>query len=225
MEENSLRLILLVVGVIILLGIYFYDVLKKRKNREEESFDASDEIERVEPVIKDEKPFSAVYDEKELPSQIDQKESGASVRSVEEIPVAEPAFVVQLAIIPVKGDVLSGSVLLSAFTRLGLEFGDMGIFHCYERQNGIEKQRFHVANLLEPGTFPVGSMGDFESTGIILFFQATDSVEATASFDSMLTVSQQLSQTLEATLVGADMSELTLEKISDIQAKLSDLSD
>jgi hypothetical protein len=31
MEENSLRLILLIVGVFILLGIYYYDVLQKKK--------------------------------------------------------------------------------------------------------------------------------------------------------------------------------------------------
>ncbi len=231
MEQNSLRLILLVVGIAILIGIYLYDVLQRKRAQEMEQFDLPDNDERISPVMSDGPSFSAVFDEqqavepvKEVERVMDDEQDVPADTKPEEIPVVEQAPVVQLAILPEVGNKLSGSALLDAFTGLNLEFGDMGIFHCYERHDGVEIQRFHVANILEPGTFPVGSMSDFESTGIVLFFQANDSGDPELAFESMLNVAEQLSRSLEAKLLDAEMNELTIDKITDIQSQLAGLS-
>jgi len=115
---------------------------------------------------------------------------------------------------------MAGGELVTAFTEVELEFGDMGIFHCYKRLDGVENQLFHVANLLEPGTFPVGSMSDFQSTGIILFFQVSDLIDPHEAFDSMLNTARELSQRFSARLVDETMEELSLDKIADIQTRL-----
>ena len=244
MEESSLRLVLLGVGAAILAGIYFYDVIQRKARQRKER---PDDFAVVEPVMAKEATFSAVYEDMEKPSDdVAQKEVGSldtdaeslkanvAVDSLDadltlpktnkEVPVAEQALVIQLAVLPKDGECFSGAALLDAFTGLNLEFGDMGIFHCYERQGGTEVKRFHVANILEPGTFPVGNMADFESTGIVLFFQTNDSVDCELAFDSMLNAAKQLSQQFDAMLAGGDMKELTMGGISDIQSQLADLS-
>lgn len=230
MEENSLRLILLLVGIVILMGIYFYDVLQKKKNDEVEELNMPGRDERVEPVINGESAFSAVFEGQQEASSVGQAEpevlnadEAAPEIEQEDIPVAEQAPVIQLAVLSREGTVLSGTALLDGFTRLNLEFGDMGIFHRYERQDGVEVQQFHVANILEPGTFPVGSMADFESTGIVLFFQANDAVNPEEAFENMLDVALQLSQSFDARLVDSEMNELMPDKITRIQAQLANL--
>ena len=230
MEENSLRLILLIVGVFILLGIYYYDVLQKKKAIQEDDFEHSLNR-RVDPVVETDSDFSAVYEEQQIQTvaedttQKEPKESDFTpALDDDDVPVAEQIPVVQLAVLPIQGQVLAGKDLLEAFTQLNLEFGDMGIFHRYERYNGVETQQFHVANILEPGTFPVGSMNDFESTGIVLFFQASDMVNAEEAFENMLDVARQLSQCLKAKLVDAEMNELVPEKIVEIQSRLAPFS-
>ncbi|MGB0238587.1 MAG: cell division protein ZipA C-terminal FtsZ-binding domain-containing protein [Cycloclasticus sp.] len=230
MEESSLRLILLIVGVFILLGIYYYDVLQKKKAIQEDGFEHSLNR-RVDPVVETDSDFSAVYEEQQIQTFVEdtrQKELKESdftpTLSDDDVPVAEQIPVVQLAVLPIQGQLLGGKDLLDAFTQLNLEFGDMGIFHRYERYNGVETQQFHVANILEPGTFPVGSMNDFESTGIVLFFQASDMANPEEAFENMLDVARQLSQCLKANLVDAEMKELVPEKIVEIQSRLAPFS-
>jgi len=233
MEENSLRLILLLVGVVILMGIYFYDMLQKKKAVKTEEFDNSSFSERVDPVMGNEPSFSAVFEDLDLPvspfesevESVELKEPDFSPTvKVEEVPVAEQALVIQLVVLPKEGASLLGTDLLDAFTTLNLEFGDMGIFHSYERHEGNETQQFHVANILEPGTFPVGSMAEFESTGVILFFQASDIANPDEAFENMLNVARELSQRLDARLVDAEMNELMPDKIMSIQSQLANLS-
>ncbi len=231
MEENSLRLILLGVGVTILVGIYFYDVLQKKVRRRANESDSFTAGESVESVMSNGTPFSAVYEEAAINDAAPQAEHDSVKGPVElpesakeDVPVAQQALVIQLTVLPKGGSSFSGTALLDAFSALNLEFGDMGIFHCYERHDGVEVKRFHVANILEPGTFPVGSMDDFESTGVVLFFQANDSVNPELAFESMLTLAKQLSERFDAILAAGDMQELSVSGISDIQSQLAGLS-
>lgn len=238
MEESSLRWILLVVGIVILAAIYLFDVLQKRSRRDEEDFDQVVTEEKIEPsLIEDidhattEETFVEEISAEELndddmegvESNIDIDIDKAPVDSQSQdstVPVAEQAMVIQLAVLAKQGEPMLGVELVAAFTELELEFGDMGIFHCYKRLGGVENQLFHVANLLEPGTFPVGSMSDFRSTGIVLFFQVSDLIDSHEAFDSLLNTARELSQRFNARLVDETMVELSLDKIADIQARL-----
>ncbi|ORU92602.1 MAG: hypothetical protein A6F72_05175 [Cycloclasticus sp. symbiont of Poecilosclerida sp. N] len=217
MEENSLRLILLGVGVIILVGIYVYDVVQKKARRQSEVVDG--------PIISGKAPFSAAVVDEEI-ADAQQAKTSEKVSEADEnatTPHTEQALVVQLTVIAKSGSSMTGTALQNAFTALDLKFGDMGIFHRYERHDGVEIKRFHVANILEPGTFPISSMADFESTGVVLFFQASDSPNPEQVFESMLNTAKQLSQILGATLAGSNMKDLTLKDISVIQSQLGDM--
>tara|TARA_R110002111_G_scaffold77334_3_gene122854 strand:- start:62354 stop:63061 length:708 start_codon:yes stop_codon:yes gene_type:complete len=233
MEESSLRWVLLVVGIVILAAIYLFDVLQKRSRRDEADSDRFFTEEKIEPsliqtiddtatdqALAEEIPAGVFDNDREGMESVTAKASLDSQAEDLAVPVAEQASVIQLAVLAKQGEAMSGVDLVTAFTEVELEFGDMGIFHCYKRLDGVENQLFHVANLLEPGTFPVGSMSDFQSTGIILFFQVSDLIDPHEAFDSMLNTARELSQRFSARLVDETMEELSLDKIADIQTRL-----
>ena len=144
---------------------------------------------------------------------------------VEEVPVAQQALVVQLLVVAKPGSVMAGSELLAAFANLELEFGDMGVFHRYQSLDGADKTEcFHVANMLEPGTFPVDSMAEFSSTGLVLFFQSSDVVGSEQVFEDMLSAARALAKLFDASLIDAEMNELIDEKIAEIRSRLQGLS-
>ena len=114
--------------------------------------------------------------------------------------------------------------MLSAFSDLGLEYDDMGIYHRAEQLDDKCLPLFYIANRLEPGTFPVGQMEGFESTELVLFFQTSATLDAGKAFMEMLDVAGDLSQRFDATLLSDNMKELSIEKISSIQSELSELA-
>ena len=236
MEENSLRLILLGVGILVLLAIYGYDFFKKKSLSRVELVDAMQEGEvdhaplstggfSAIPVdtitddnvsITDEDnaplmPSNEALDESELPQD-------------EHVPIAKQAMVVQLIVLAKDGLPMKGGLLLNAFSELGLEYDDIGIFHRTEQLDNKRLPLFYIANRLEPGTFPVGQMEGFESTELVLFFQTSASLDAGKAFMEMLDVAGDLSQRFGATLLSDDMQELSMEKISRIQSELPELA-
>ncbi|PCI21595.1 MAG: cell division protein ZipA [Piscirickettsiaceae bacterium] len=231
MEETALRLLLIVIGLFVLFGIYFYDRIK---NRSKQDNDFINEASKVQPVIVDEMTEVDEYSASSASNKIDvplddaleefnadSSNPQSSRLQAEAIPVVEQAPVIQLLVVPANDTAIAGVALLNVFTALNLEFGDMGIFHRYRREQGVETQVFHVANILEPGTFPVGNMSDFETKGVVLFFQASQTVDSNLSFDDMLESARELCQRFECNLLNAAKQELTFEKIDDIRELLA----
>ncbi|MEW5008675.1 MAG: cell division protein ZipA C-terminal FtsZ-binding domain-containing protein [Cycloclasticus sp.] len=242
MEENSLRLVLLGLGVFILVGIYFYDVWQKKYRLKLAERDEGQSEEKIEPVFAMEVAAQASFENEPViapvekvtePVEIDVKPVEVATEEiveveaepVEEVPVAQQALVVQLLVVAKSGSVMAGSELLAAFSELELEFGDMGVFHRYQSLDGADKAEcFHVANMLEPGTFPVDSMAEFSSTGLVLFFQSSDVVGSEQVFEDMLTAARALAELFDASLIDAEMNELIDEKIAEIRSRLQGLS-
>ena len=274
MEENSLRLVLLGLGVFILVGIYFYDVWQKKYRLKLTERDDVGSEEKIEPVFSMEaaaeasfenEPVIAPVEKVTMPVEVVIEEMSGAVdieaepvesateevsgaveigtesvevsaeeiveaveveaEPVEEVPVAQQALVVQLLVVAKSGSVMAGSELLAAFSELELEFGGMGVFHRYQSLEGADKAEcFHVANMLEPGTFPVDSMAEFSSTGLVLFFQSSDVVGPEQVFEDMLTAARALAELFDASLIDAEMNELIDEKIAEIRSRLQGMS-
>jgi len=235
MEENSLRLVLLGVGVVILVGIYLYDGWQKKRRLTLAERKSADREEKVEPFIASEEVLQPSIENEPViqePSlqEVDTIESVKvapdpdPVAVIEDIPVAQQAMVVQLAVIAKPELTMAGEELKGMFTQLGLEYGDMDVFHGYHGQGDERIQSFHVTNILEPGTFPNDSMAGFESTGLMLFFQTSDAVDSIAVFNDMLTTAKALAERFNARLVDAEMNELVDEKIETIRSQLNGLS-
>ncbi len=102
---------------------------------------------------------------------------------------------------------LSGPAIEKACGSLHLVMGDMSIFHCHDGRNG--QVLFSLANMVEPGVFPAGEMGDFDTPGLTLFTQLPGPRDGVAIFDQMLTVARRLAELLGAECQDDQHNKLT----------------
>lgn len=118
--------------------------------------------------------------------------------------------VVQLSVVAVDDAFFTGGELEDAFDYVGLRYGEMGIFHRYGDDN---KVLFSVASMVEPGTFPVNDMLNFESPGVVLFFQASHVDDPVDVFDNLVTCCHELAIRLNGVEWDAERRPLTTGKI------------
>lgn len=113
-----------------------------------------------------------------------------------------------------------GPILLGAVADAGLEFGDMQIFHRYESGTGPERLMFSLANVREPGVFDLSAMENFTTDGLVLFFQVPGQVDALKAFEAMVAAARALADSLDATIYDATHSVLTNQTISHIREEV-----
>ncbi len=90
-----------------------------------------------------------------------------------------------------KGQKLKGEQLHRLFDELGLEFGDMNIFHHFAsnenpRLRSSKQPVFSVANSHEPGTFPDAGLDAFETDGLSFFMRLPNPIDGDKAFDQLL---------------------------------------
>lgn len=118
--------------------------------------------------------------------------------------------VVQLSVVAVDDAFFTGGELEDAFEHAGLRYGEMGIFHRYSADHEV---LFSVASMVEPGTFPVNDMLNFESPGVVLFFQASQVDDPVEVFDELVTCCHELAIRLNGVEWDAERRPLTTGKI------------
>lgn len=87
-------------------------------------------------------------------------------------------------------------VLLS----VGLGVNDQGI---YTKLDTMNKEYIHVANVIEPGTFPsteADSFKTFSTPGIALIMELPTSVKSVAAMDDMILIARKVSQKMNGRL-------------------------
>jgi cell division protein ZipA len=219
---DNMRWILLLVGAVIVLGIYVAGRLQEwRKSRP-----APRPAERrVAPRTRELEPGLEQIDDIGSDDNVDAElerlgqlltEDAAPVREPEvvEVRAARPEpvpcdkvfslFVLAPARVPFRGP-----MLLGALQAAGLEYGDMQIFHRTEMIDGQEKHLFSVANIREPGTLDPAVMDNFTTEGVALFLQVPGAVDAVRAFDAMLESARILANKLDGTVCDATRSVMT----------------
>ncbi|XSG84928.1 MAG: cell division protein ZipA [Methylohalobius sp. ZOD2] len=118
--------------------------------------------------------------------------------------------VIQVSVAAPPGRPFQGPALAKAFADLGLEYGDMEIFHAYQ---GDEIQ-FSVASLVKPGTFPIDAMDDFQTRGLTLFIQPPLVKRPSEAFERMISACHTLAQRFGGSEWDDRRQPLTAVKIS-----------
>jgi len=115
----------------------------------------------------------------------------------------------------------SGSELLSTMTDAGLRYGDMDIFHMHQQPDGSGPVLFSVANMMEPGTFDMQSMGDFHSPGVAMFMRLPGPVDGERAFDKMLATGRLMAQQVDGELKDETRSTLTQQTIGHLRERIT----
>jgi len=118
-----------------------------------------------------------------------------------------------------KGQTCRGQLLLDTAVSLGLRYGAMKIFHRHTEKDGSGPVLFSMANLLNPGTFDLNTMGDMQSVGVTLFMTPNELEEPVDAFDIMLETAEKLAQELQLNLKDESRSSMTKQTIDHYRQK------
>jgi cell division protein ZipA len=114
-------------------------------------------------------------------------------------PAAYNPDIIVLQIQSFPGKPYMGYELLQTLLSMELHFGEMNIFHRYDKnhdKNGKSNILFSVAAATAEGTFPIDDMGDFKCIGLVLYMDLKYKLKLMMRFDLMLDVARQLIEEL-----------------------------
>ena len=195
---DGLRWLLLLFGLVVIAGVYFYS-RKERSKPDSESADRP----RVAPTIGGEPQSDEAQSDNDAESITDVDEG-------EEVPDT-PQKIVTLRIIGRDGGTFRGDDLILSLRGIGLRHGKFGIFH---RIDGDDESRtiFSAASLIEPGSFDLANIKDQEIPGISLFMVLPGPIDGVEAFDMMMDAARALAQGLDAEMLDESGSTLSIQR-------------
>lgn len=241
LDTQTLRILLGVIGAIIIAAVYIWgsykdkliDFILQRGEFDELGLDEKPRKPQPKPIVTS-GGISAVKDQ-DPPMSFDNLEDNEYF-SMEESPEPapkEPAptethrtaplgapFLIQISIVAYDDGYFDGIELRDALEDSRLIYGDMGIYHRYDRD--LRVPLFSIASLVEPGTFPIKDMENFQCPGIVLFFQPPQVDDPLAVFDDLVTTCHELSVRLGGEEWDEKRQPLSQEKILQMRARLKE---
>lgn len=199
---DTLRISLIVIGVIVVLFIYFW--MRRANSRRGQI------RERIEPVLEQRPDFgrkviedeSVMFAESSLGSAPEPEPA-----SVQPAPKAEPQMnIVALHVLAREGRQFRGLAVVQAANRAGLRFGDMSIFH-HEATDMLPHQ-FSMANMVEPGTFDLDALEGFATPGVLFFMDMSRQRQPLAAAEFMLETALRIGNDLDGVVADGRRNRL-----------------
>jgi len=166
-------------------------------------------------------PDTAVDDSDAADVLFDEPSKNDTAETTEAEPEAESgrknSGIIVLYILSKPNQKLSGSQINSAAQAMGLQFGEMNIFH-YQPGNRIV---FSLANMLEPGSFDPDTIHDLKTSGVTIFMQISGN-DPLDDLTEMLQRSYQLAGLLDARLCNHKREPLTEQDAENYRSQVRD---
>ena len=200
---DGLRWLLLLFGLLVIAGVYFYSRREKVKPKPE-----AKSAGRVEPTLEvgeavEAEPVDAAEDSAAVDESPDEEtpEKGERV----------PQKIVTLRLVARDGGAFRGDELVLSLRGIGMRHGKFGIFHRYDGNNE-DNTVFSAASLVEPGSFDLTNIKEQELPGISLFLILPGPVEAAEAFDMMMAAARAVAQALDGELLDESGSTLSIQR-------------
>jgi cell division protein ZipA len=223
---DTLRWVILLIGIVIVLGIYIFSTWQSRKRSEPDASQSRRRSERVPvDVLFDDYPGNAVVDaELESLGKLIAEDAGPLGHAETPAPPVyiQPDKVVTLFVLAPSGVPFPGSFIMDAMNDARLQYGEMQIFHRQEEDRDGRRTLFSVANIVEPGTFDPDAMESFSTPGLVLFLTLPGPFDAVRAFDAMVEAARSLAKSLKGTVCDATRSVLTNQTIGHMREDIID---
>ena len=234
MDPIHLRIILIVVGLLLLVGIYLFG--RPRKPDQGKRTGQRRSGGRVDPVIdgaggdgaerEPELTDEAMQTELELLERTLAGTAGTAPPAAErgERPGARAdegyERIVTLFVAAREGEMLYGSDIVVAAEKAGLVFGHMNIFHRMVDGHPEQGPIFSVANMVKPGNFDMGRIAQLQTPGLSLFMTLPGPLPALDAWETMLPTSQRLAELLDAVVLDEQRNTLGRQRIAHLRDQL-----
>jgi cell division protein ZipA len=161
---TELRWILVLLGLAVVAGIYLWG--RQRTSQPTRS----DNRGRVEPKLEESADWHDTVSDVEFGTQsqrpLGQEPSTQDIEHSDSDFAREPSRILVIHVRAAKGSSFSGDELLGALKNEGLSLGDKGAF---EFPSDSGEPLYTVANMVEPGIFPIDAGAGFTTEGITAF--------------------------------------------------------
>ncbi|MFQ5661154.1 MAG: cell division protein ZipA [Gammaproteobacteria bacterium] len=119
----------------------------------------------------------------------------------------------------------NGRKILDAVNAVGMEYGDMNIFHHYGiGQMHLDRPLFSLADMFEPGVFDLHRIDSHNTRGLSLFLRLPLPVDGEVVFELMLNTAQRLADMLGGEVRAANHSLINDAHINAIRHNISHLT-
>jgi len=208
---DGLRWLLLLFGLLVVVGVYFYS---RRERDRKQSRGRASQPERVEPSLDagnatadtelQEEHFAGESDEAPDTHNLSSAETG------ERKPHPRQK-IVTMRLVAKKHGSFAGDDLILNLRGAGMRHGRFGIFHRYD---GEDEKRviFSAASLVEPGSFDLENVKDQKIPGISLFMVLPGPLDGCQAFDLMMETGRSLTKALHAELLDESGSTLSIQR-------------
>ncbi|MGD8384421.1 MAG: cell division protein ZipA [Lysobacterales bacterium] len=237
MDITTFRWILVIVGLIIVAGIFLLGKPDNRRRPRASRKRTKPERQKREPKLFGsggrEEPGDGQHaddgEQTELPigsarAGDDRVEPslGPAEERQDEPPQPLPDKIVTLFIQARDNHLITGVELLDVAIKAGLVFGYRDIFHRIDENDDNDPPRplFSMANLTKPGTFNKTSWSTLETHGVTVFMTLPGPRAALDAWDAMLATSRRLAELLHADLLDESRRPLTRERTLEIKEEL-----
>lgn len=141
-------------------------------------------------------------------------------------PATPPDGLIALYLLTDDKTEIRGPELVRALNAVGMRFGEMDIFHHHGPGDlNSETPVFSAANMFEPGTFDLGRIEAFRTTGLVLFLQLPGPLDGPVAFELLLNSAQRLSELTGMTLCGDPRTQLDADAIARLRTHAAHFGD
>jgi cell division protein ZipA len=241
MDANTIRLILIVVGALLILALFLWERSRRADDTEADDYDYEEAdapyglssgkrepdlgLGRVSDGEKTSAPAPARRDAAAESLRAEQESritaAWADESEAEDDLEAEMAdeikpLLIQLSV-GARRDPFVGHELMDAAEACGLRPGQMDIFHCLDEFDDDTRIYFSMANMVKPGTFPFDAMDDFSTPGLMLFAQLDGRPEDITILEEMIATARKLASELDGEVRDETRRPLTVGKEEELR--------
>jgi len=190
---DGLRLLLLLLGLLVIAGVYYYSRREKAEPRT--------------PLVRKGRMEPTLGADEETEEDQDAADKAAPEPDREQI----PQKIVTLRLVARDGGAFRGDELVLSLRGIGMRHGKFGIFHRFEGSDE-NKTIFSAASLVEPGSFDLANIREQQLPGISLFLILPGPVDGSEAFDLMISAARALAQSLQGELLDESGSTLSIQR-------------
>ncbi|MDH4125814.1 MAG: cell division protein ZipA [Gammaproteobacteria bacterium] len=200
---DGLRWLLLLFGLLVIAGIYFYSRIQK----------STPESVETRPIRRA-PSIGAGSDDPDAPGEPDQLDADGDAEAEDVVVVAKRPSqqkIVTLRVVARNKGAFRGDELILSLRGIGMRSGKFGIYHRYDG-NDENRTIFSAASLVEPGSFDLANIKEQEIPGISMFLVLPGPVDGTEAFDLMMQAARAIAQTINAEVLDESGCTLSIQR-------------
>jgi len=197
---DGLRWLLLLCGVLVIAGVYFYS---RRERANADSVAENDSKSVFPPKESPVEPFIGSADADE--------DSAGAVDAAPRPANPTRQKIVTLRVVARHKGAFRGDELILSLRGVGMRSGKFGIYHRYDG-NDENRTIFSAASLVEPGSFDLANIKEQAIPGISIFLVLPGPIDGTEAFDLMMQAARAIAKTMDGELLDESGCTLSIHR-------------